>query len=135
MTRTDRAALKLAIAACTEGDATELRDLIKSRDGSWEEAAKFSARCMQARHLKLKPWEVPPARIVNPDDPDEGFYHPDQPGTASDGRVQAAALLRRMLALGVSKWHPDPLAAIEEAERSEAGTKAVMKVTSVLPNR
>jgi hypothetical protein len=118
MNRNDREALKLAVAACTEGDAAELRDLIKSY-GNWEKAAKFSARCMQGRHLKLKPWEVPPARIANPDNPDEGFYHPDQPGTASDGRVQAARLLQRMLALGISKWQPDPLTAIEEAERSK----------------
>jgi hypothetical protein len=28
--------------------------------------------------------------------------------------------LRRMLALGISRWHPDPLAAIEAAEAERA---------------
>jgi hypothetical protein len=32
----------------------------------------------------------------------------------------AALLLQRMLDAGVSRWHPDPLAAIAEAERQTA---------------
>jgi len=116
MTPNDRAALKLAMAVCRQrwdGD-------VPTDWGSWEENAKRAAQYMQASNLHLPPWQIPPAKINNPNDPDEGLRE-DQPGNATDGRREAAALLKRMLALGVSKWHPDPLAAIEEAERSKAG--------------
>jgi hypothetical protein len=45
----------------------------------------------------------------------------DGPGPdPDDGRPEAAKLLREMLALGISRWHPDPLAAIEEAKKAAA---------------
>lgn len=113
----DRAALKLAIetySAWDIGCAEQIKALMR-RDG-WPRAAVFAASCCQSDVLDLKPWQIPPCHILNADNPDDGLG-PDQPGPASDGRHQAAQLLRRMLALGVSKYHPDPLAAIEAAEK------------------
>jgi len=62
-----------------------------ARDG---EAAAYS---LQMDNLKLKPWQWPPCWV--------------EPGDRR--HKQAAKLLRDMLAAGVSRWHPDPLAAIE----------------------
>jgi hypothetical protein len=113
MTANDRAALEMAVEMCRQrwkgGPATGW--------GSWEENAKVTAGYMQGSNLHLMPWQIPPAKINNPDSPDEGLRE-DQPGPASDGRKEAAALLKRMLSLGVSRWHPDPEAAIAAAERT-----------------
>jgi hypothetical protein len=118
----DHAALKLAVERYNrDGDYDQFNHIVKQH--GWEGAAKFCARCMQGSALKLQPWEIPPAKINSPDNPDEGL-RPDQPGPASDGRQQAAHLLKRMLAAGVSKWHPDPLRAIERAEARRAKTIA-----------
>jgi hypothetical protein len=38
-------------------------------------------------------------------------------GRVSDGWREAATLVKQMQALGVSKYHPDPLAAIEDARK------------------
>jgi len=73
---------------------------------------------LQTKNLHLKPWQIRPMDIDDPDNPDEGRG----PARAQlDGRYEAAALLKRMLAAGVSRYHPDPMAAIEEAERERAG--------------
>ena len=45
---------------------------------------------------------------------------PGQRSRSISGHRAAAELLRRMLALGISRWHPDPLAAIEAAEAGRA---------------
>jgi hypothetical protein len=34
----------------------------------------------------------------------------------NDGSHEAARLLKQMLALGISRYHPDPVAAIEDAQ-------------------
>ena len=57
----------------------------------------------QRKNLGLKPWQEPPC-VADPDDPDE--------------RDKAAqALLRRMLAAGISRWEHDPLRALRERGR------------------
>ena len=53
--------------------------------------------------LRLRPWEHPPAWIDDPDD------YPESP--------EAAQLLKRMLAAGVSRYDPDPMATLEKAEK------------------
>jgi len=52
-------------------------------------------------------WAAP--CMVEPDDSDE-------PGQEHRSIGKSAALLRQMLACGVSRWHPDPVGAIEAAE-------------------
>ena len=107
MTKHDRAALTLAMETCraeSEGRAWQLDEKLK--DESWEEVASFAAFCSQGESLALQPWENPPC-IVDEDD---------------DGEVDAAAvkLLRQMLAAGISRYHPDPLGALEQAKRKGA---------------
>ena len=70
----------------------------------WSSVAKFCSECLQHLALRLKPWEVPPCRL-------------EVDGPSDDPGVR---LLKKMLALGVSKFDPDPLAAVEAVERLRA---------------
>ena len=107
MTKHDRDALKLALEQARAVDADhdeQIRFLL--REDGWQEAAIFAAYHCQTRALRLKPWEEPPC-CTDEDDPGERDK-------------DAHKLLRQMLALGVSRWHPDPLAAIEAAKQLAA---------------
>ena len=79
--------------------AGELADLIRQR--GWQWAAMVAAYDCQCRALRAKPWEEPPC------------------GAQPTDRNQAGRLLRRMLARGVSRYHPDPLAAIAGRENAK----------------
>ena len=98
----DRAALVLALTKCRAESRKRDRQitamLLEPRP--WQEVAEFAAYSTQMDSLKLKPWQLPPCEV----EPDDRQHR------------QAAKLLREMLALGVSKYHPDPLAAIEAAK-------------------
>jgi hypothetical protein len=107
----DRQALELAIAI----GRTLRPDLIDRylAEKTWLEAATDASRICQETRLNLRPWECWPPCEVEVDSTDE-------PGLEHRGIRNAAALLRRMLALGISRWHPDPVAAIEAAEAERA---------------
>jgi hypothetical protein len=71
-------------------------------DRPWHQVAEFAAYSCQVDALGLKPWQPPPCHV----DPD----HPEP------GDETAAALLQRMLQNGVSRWDPDPMAALAAKE-------------------
>jgi hypothetical protein len=71
----------------------------KLKDEPWTDVAEFAAACVQSRALHLKPWETALCDIYDGDD--------DSPGKR---------LLKRMLKAGVSRYAPDPLAALEAAQ-------------------
>lgn len=111
MTKKDRAALELAMeyARRDPGRAEQLDSKLKGlryedprigkwimRPEPWAEVAEFAAYCAQSDTLQLKPHEAPPCN----GDP--------------DGERPQDKLLARMLAAGVSRYHPDPLAALAE---------------------
>jgi hypothetical protein len=113
----DKAALELAIAT-TRAESPARRRQIDDFLSSplwirpWIDVATFCASCAQSRALDLPPWQFPPCDIGNIAsalaDPDE------QRG------YRAAALLRqRMERCGVSRWHPNPIAACEAAEAKQ----------------
>ena len=102
MTRNDRAALKLALEQARAEPGREEQIGRMLREDGWEEAATFASYHCQIDALRLKPWEQPPCH-VDEDDPGED--------------KEAQQLLREMLALGVSRYHPDPMAAIEAAKQ------------------
>jgi len=60
------------------------------------------ATSLQEKNLGLRPWEIAPASI---DDIEASLAIE---GTDHRGHRRAATMLRRMLALGLSKWEPDP---------------------------
>jgi hypothetical protein len=101
LTEADRAALTLAIERARAQDVDLAQQIDRmSADTDRIEVGMFAAACCQRKALRLKPWQIPPCRIRDPDHPDRSR--------------EAARLLRRMYDLGISRWHPDPLAAIEE---------------------
>lgn len=110
----DRQALELAIEIDrARDDACRQQIDEKLASEGWLRTAKFAAHRCQEKSLHLTPWECWPPCAVNVDDV-------DAPGCAHQGISKSAKLLRRMLALGISRWHPDPLAAIEAAESRAA---------------
>lgn len=112
LTRTDRLALKASLTAARTEDAGRARQIdgMLADGRAWSEVAKFASYCAQADALHLQPWEFPPVWI---NDLDQALN-----ATPDDARHirNAALLLQRMLAAGISRWHPDPVAACEAAE-------------------
>ena len=103
----DRQALELAIVI----GRTLRPDLIDRylAEKPWLEAAIDASHICQETKLNLRPWQCWPPCAVDVDDN-------DKPGLEHRGIRNSAALLRKMLSLGISRWHPDPIAAIEAAE-------------------
>jgi hypothetical protein len=64
------------------------------------ESEKTQKFVCQFRALRLKPWQTPPCVVADESEP-------------RVGEEEAAKLLRRMLRASVSRWRPDPLAALE----------------------
>lgn len=112
LTEADRAALTLAIERARAQDVDLAQQIDRMlADTDRIEVGMFAAACCQRKALRLKPWQIPPCRIRDPDHPDRSR---DRRCGEIDGRYEAARLLRRMYDLGISRWHPDPSAAIEE---------------------
>jgi hypothetical protein len=106
---TDLAALELAMkmSRTASPDRCKQLDAMLEDGRPWIDVAEFAAYDQQMDNLHLKPWQVPP-------------LHVDDPNNPGAGEGEAAALLRRMLRAGVSRWHPDPNAAAIAAEREKS---------------
>jgi hypothetical protein len=106
----DRAAMKLAIEQMrTEGPESRARIDRVLREEGFESAGHTASYHRQCRALRLRPWQAPPMHTDDAIDPDR-----------CGGRPEEIKLLQRMQSLGISAYHPDPLRAIAEAERTEA---------------
>jgi hypothetical protein len=109
----DRTALGLAVETTrreSPGRRQQIDSFLSSRP--WEDVATFAASCAQSRALDLPPWQPPPCHISNIE---SALKVVDE----QSGWRAAALLLQRMLDAGVSRWHPDPLAALAEAEQRQ----------------
>src|SRR5262249_28750749 len=99
MEQHDRNALQLAVEMMRADP--EQRELIDHVLNHRSEAALWAVGFLQVKNLRLKPWEAPPcdssSEVVS-----------DNYGS----RQGEGALLRRMLAAGISRFCPDPLAAL-----------------------
>jgi hypothetical protein len=109
----DRDALTRALAACraeSAARAQQIFDMLSSRP--WETVAKFASYSSQIESLGLPPWQDPPcyARLCNLAKP---FGDPR-------GERESAEILRRMISNNLSRFEPDPLRAIAEAEQRQA---------------
>jgi hypothetical protein len=101
----DREALERAIAIERARDKASRQQIDeKLKTEPWLKVAVFCAQHCQEISLHLKPWECWPPCVVSVDDVDE-------PGLEHRGITKSAALLRRMLAAGRSRYEPDPLLA------------------------
>ena len=115
MTRKDKDALRRALVAARALDAQTAQAVETNlKTSTWQEAAEYAAYHCQMRVLKLRPWQTPPMISHDEIDP-EGRY---------GGTEQEVGLRRKMLALGVSIFEPDPLAAIAQAEAEAAAPAA-----------
>src|SRR5262245_60976708 len=97
ISKQDLDALERAVAVTRRdpGRRIELDRLIKQQ--GWDEAAKVASYDAQCRSLRLKPWQEPPCSAKAADDP------------------RAAHLLARLVERGLSRYEPNPLAAIAAA--------------------
>jgi hypothetical protein len=108
----DREAFTLAIEMARNEDPgrrNQIDDFLRTR--SFEEVGRFASYHCQTRALNLPPWQHPPCQIDVVDT--EKII---AAGDDLHGKFVAAKLLRRMLELGLSKFCPDPMAAITTAE-------------------
>jgi hypothetical protein len=110
LSNVDREALTRAIELAKAESPAQRQQIenMLAKDG-WDETARFAVYCCQDRRLKLKPWEMPPCWVRS--DPDVLLAAP-----VSDhdhrGQRQAALLLKRLLTAGLSRYEPDPEAAL-----------------------
>jgi hypothetical protein len=79
------------------------------RNSGFFEAGRLASYHCQYRALQLKPWEFPPIWI---DDISATLKEPPE----FKDRHRAAKLLQRLFAHGLSRYEPDPVAALERAE-------------------
>jgi hypothetical protein len=112
MNDVDRAACERAIEiARADPDSRMLIEALLARGDSFEEVGQTAAYHCQCASLHLRPWQPPPMYATpRLDGPDDGIM----------GRHAADVLLCHLFAAGLSKYEPDPLKAIEQAERERA---------------
>jgi len=113
MTKKDREALELCITIVERNHAQRFEDVCAGipnpRGGwfappkTWEEKAITACHWCQYDALNLYPWQSAP----HSPRPDGGCWEDDRSKKLHD----------RMVAAGVSIYHPDPLRALEEAKR------------------
>ena len=113
MNETDLDALERAIVAA-RAQSPGRREQIDSMlaDQKREDVAAFAARVIQGRALNLQPWQVPPMRA--------SLAALSEPYGDPSGRRESAELLKRLLDAGLSRFEPDPVGALAEAERRRA---------------
>jgi hypothetical protein len=109
MDQHDRAAMQAAIEELLQLEPTwsvTIADMLQAQ--SFAQVGAFASGVCQARALKLRPHECTPADTDNVKDPFDRY----------GCRPNEVALLRRMLAAGVSRYHPDPMQALAALERA-----------------
>jgi hypothetical protein len=101
--RRDVPALKLSMqeALKQEGRALQFEKILEQGRSGWRLGILAACIC-QYRNLELEPHQHPPCHVSIEDRPFEGME-------------DAAALVRKLVAAGVSRLHPDPAAAYKEA--------------------
>jgi hypothetical protein len=104
----DREAMRRAVETLlrTEPDwRDQIAAMLQSQP--WEQVGLFASICCQVRALHVKPHECALAETHDVAEPSEVYSY----------RASEVALLRKMLSLGLSKYEPDPIAALQRAER------------------
>jgi hypothetical protein len=110
LSRRDRAAMRASIAVAKRESKWRDRVEEKFKTEGFEAAGRLAASYAQYAALKLKPWQVPPADIADGVSP-----HPYAGNTPAEVNLR-----KRMAALRISYFVPDPVAAIEAAEAARA---------------
>jgi len=102
-TNPDILALRECMAlACREPDRKQrLESMLQDRD--WFTVARFASYHVQGRTLGPRPWERPPCAVS------------DDFAKEPHNQRAAVKLRQKVLAAGVSRYHPDPMAALRLA--------------------
>jgi hypothetical protein len=113
MNAIDRDALERAIEIARQDPAKRRRIDERLAEGeNWERVAGRCAVWCQHDSLDLQPWQSAPLFYAN---------HLDtvlrEPFGDPSGRREAGEVLQRLLRNGLSKFEPDPIGAIAEAEQ------------------
>jgi hypothetical protein len=123
----DHAALQLALDLTLaddpvdEGRIEQVQSMLADRE--WLEVATFTAYHQQMARLNLHVAARPPCWIVTDEEAD--LILRVGPRLAMDGsgrdisNCKPARLLKRMLRHGISPYHPNPIAALKEAQREK----------------
>jgi hypothetical protein len=114
LTEADKKCFKLAIEMVRKrggGDQQQIEKVLSAR--GFESAGHFACYSCQVDVLGVRPWQpVPSCAFIR-----EGWQDFIARGDdATLGKYAASVLLRQMLGLGISPYHPDPKGAIAEAE-------------------
>jgi hypothetical protein len=112
LTQNDLDALKLAIEYAKRDRKGQIES--KLLEEAWIDVATFASYHCQMQTLRLDSADSPPCWI---DDPDKILAEAKGDRPWHYGEREAAMLLRKMLSLGISQYHPDPVAAIEDAQK------------------
>ena len=119
LSQTDRDALARSIEVTrreSPARSKQLDAMLRDPSRSWLQVGRFACSCAQTSALHLPPWQPPPCWVTDIDralDADD-----DEPRR---GWNAAGKLLQKMLALGISRFEPNPPQAIAEAEQRKAG--------------
>jgi hypothetical protein len=117
---TDEEAWKLAIERMQHsGEPVWIRNvenMLQSR--SVEETGRWASANMQFASLRSKPWLTLPCHL-NGTDVERILTAGDSNGDLR-GEYAAAVLARRLQRHSISRWHPDPVQALREAEKDAA---------------
>jgi hypothetical protein len=111
--RIDREALERCIEIMRASKEPSDRKQIErtlDEDG-WQKAADSAVYHCQMNALRLRPWQSPPCWIDSRDI--KPIITRGDDGVTGD--YAAAKLLQRMLAHGLSRWEPDPVAALAKS--------------------
>lgn len=92
----DREALERCLAIACEDEPYRLERL---KSDPWLEVAEAAAYHCQYESMNLRPWDFPPC------------------WSDVDGTGPAGDIVRRLKAAGLSRFEPDPLAALEAKRR------------------
>jgi hypothetical protein len=112
LSATDYDALTRAIETCRRKDpATREQIEHKLATELWRGAAEFAAYSCQCDALHLQPWQSPPVWI------DDLVADIQAGNDGVGGQYAAAVLLRRLLDAGLSRYEPDPIAALKAKKR------------------
>jgi hypothetical protein len=124
LSKVDREALQRALEmarAQSEQERAHI-DRVLAEDG-WQQAAETAAYHCQDARLHLKPWQPPPCWISNL----AGNLAAGDDGVG--GRYAAAKLVQRLLAAGLSRFEPNPIAALEAAETRNNAAFSIPRLT------
>jgi hypothetical protein len=106
MTRIDRMALQRSLKLARAEPEYAAQIAAKVAAEGWESAAEFAAYNLQIDNLGLKPWMDPPCFAEVRPDP------------------EALAILMKLLGAGLSRFEPDPTAALARVRAGEGRVAA-----------